>query len=927
MPDRIFFPTFSFLLFSFFLCTAFELSGQIFPEDVRLSGNRSQPFLPKDAMIQSAARIGDLTLVVWGSSRNVTDTSAANVLYRQMLRDTMRLGEPEPLTDDGFYPFDMVRVIALEDYFLVVWNDRQTGSGKTWSVTIDTSGAVGVPQLWEGTYVPTGSGVQTVRLQDRVLAVWNDTASESIVAQQTERNGMASEGPFRLAAGYATGVFPGIPAAGETLIDRGVLPPIVVAADGTIHDVEGKAAAKFSGVYSICSDGSVITLANGLIEEYGSVTDTMPLRTTPAPIPKRMGPWVTVKGSEYIAKDREGGVRVFFSAYMPSDITRCDGDYCPAILEGLFVVTERAPGLFGDPVQADEEIVFWKYYRNSIERIHSYSVDTTRRLCNDAYQQRKTILLQIAMYRPGQSPLIVDDTVHFAGFHGDTSAIWPANAPSIKQLQAERCLSCTQSTVSRLISSGGSRVALAFDSASLTLQAPLASLVASTSHYSPDILRAGNHFLVPALSFGFDSTALTYNWNGAENSVSPAVPSNRIPFFDRSDNARYARMTLHHTGGPPLLHIFQSQVFKGANGEEAFQSLYSLHMPTELGWKEIVRAAPVHPSRFYSVLSVARDPDDGMMLVAAGWLPNLNTGQPADSITVTAYSPDGNLLWQADSLKVASLGFHLVPLQGGRFAGIGFDKRIYQFDGDSLLESGLPLPLISSSYRTFYDESFLWAYESLNTISIERRNSRGELIKHRQVPVNSGSGDYHFCFNPSDSAVALLFTRRFTGTPQENGVWAIILDKELQVTDTLRRISVASGSVARPSGIFYNDTLYAVWEDSRNGNPEIYGNAVVPVTRAAPAGVGDEGMREEGIIASVCPDPAGTIIRINLRKEAGPDARAELWDMAGKRRYSTDIPAGTARFDLPCEALTEGLYILRVLQNNRQESEKILIVR
>lgn len=927
MPDRIFFPTFSFFLFSFFLFSVFELPGQIFPEDIRLSGSRPQPFLPKDAMIGSAARIGDLTLVVWGSSRNVTDTSTANVLYRQMLRDTVPIGKPERLTGDGFYPFDMVRVVPLEDYFLVVWNDRQTGSDRTWSVTIDTSGAVGMPQLWEGNHVPAGGGVHAVRLGDRGLAVWNDTATGSILAQQTDRNGMGTEGPFRLAAGYATDVFPDIPAAGETLIDRGVLPPIVIATDGTIRDVEGKAAEKFAGVYSIRSDGSVVTLANGLMEEYGSVTDTMPLRTTPAPIPKRMDLWVTIHGSEYIGKDREGRLRIFFSAYMPGDMTHCDGDYCPAILEGLFVVTERAPGLFGDPVQADEEIVFWKYYRNSIQRIHSYSVDTTHRLCNGAYQQRKTILLQIAMYRPGQSHLIVDDTAHVTAFQGDTSAIWFANAPPLQQLQAERCSSCEQSTVSRLISSGGSRVALVSDSASLILHAPVATLVASTSNHSPHLLRAGNHFLVPALSFGFDSTALTYSWNGAGDSVSPAVPSNQIPFFDRSNDARYARMTLHNSGGPPLLHIFQSQESRGTNGEEAFQSLYSLHMLTESGWQEIARAAPVHPSRFYSVLSVARDPDDGTILVAAGWLPNLNTGQPADSITVAAYSPDGNLLWQVDSLKIKSIGFHLVPLQGGRFAGIGFDKRIYQFDGDSLLESGSPLPEISSSYRTFYDESFLWAYESLNTIYIEQRNGRGELLRQQQIPVSSGSGDYHFCFNPSDSAIALLFTRRFTGTPQQDGVWAIILDKELRVTDTLRRISVASGSVAHPSGIFHNDTLYAVWEDSRNGNSEIYGNAVVPVTRAAPAGVGNEEMREEGIIASICPNPASAIIRIDLRKEAGPDARAELWNMAGKQVGSVDIPAGVQRFDWRCAALTDGLYILRIRQNDRQESEKILIVR
>ena len=114
------------------LFTVATTNAQVFPEDIRLSSDVLQMNLPDNAKVQSAARIGELTLVVWGSSRKVTKDSVANLLYWQMIRGTTPIGEPLALTDDQSNPFEYVQIISLSTRFLVFWNDTRGGKTQTY---------------------------------------------------------------------------------------------------------------------------------------------------------------------------------------------------------------------------------------------------------------------------------------------------------------------------------------------------------------------------------------------------------------------------------------------------------------------------------------------------------------------------------------------------------------------------------------------------------------------------------------------------------------------------------------------------------------------------------------------------------------------------------------------------------------------------
>src|SRR5438128_15612 len=111
-------------------------------DDVRLSTEPLQMILPADAQIQSAARIGELTLVVWGTTRLEPDSSVVNMLVMQLLRDTTLVGPQRVLTSNAARPSGFVQVMAVRDRFLVVWNDRRGGDSAAYVQRVDSSGVL-----------------------------------------------------------------------------------------------------------------------------------------------------------------------------------------------------------------------------------------------------------------------------------------------------------------------------------------------------------------------------------------------------------------------------------------------------------------------------------------------------------------------------------------------------------------------------------------------------------------------------------------------------------------------------------------------------------------------------------------------------------------------------------------------------------------
>jgi hypothetical protein len=103
---------------------------------------RDEGFLPiGDAAIESAARIGDYALVVWGSVlADTTPEGTRNILRMQRFRGTGIAGEQTTVTGRDAMPYGSVRVVALRDRFVLLWNDRRSAAPGIYMQQVDSGG-------------------------------------------------------------------------------------------------------------------------------------------------------------------------------------------------------------------------------------------------------------------------------------------------------------------------------------------------------------------------------------------------------------------------------------------------------------------------------------------------------------------------------------------------------------------------------------------------------------------------------------------------------------------------------------------------------------------------------------------------------------------------------------------------------------------
>ena len=143
--------------------------------DVLLSRPPVEPVIPDDLRVQSAARMGSVRLVVWGTTLDGAG-GVAGALMAQLDDDSIPRGVPMALVSPPARPSAMVRVVPLAARFLVLWNDRRPGAEGLYGRVVDPSGAPGPERLyWPG--VVGSSGIATHIVSTGVMLLWNDTSA------------------------------------------------------------------------------------------------------------------------------------------------------------------------------------------------------------------------------------------------------------------------------------------------------------------------------------------------------------------------------------------------------------------------------------------------------------------------------------------------------------------------------------------------------------------------------------------------------------------------------------------------------------------------------------------------------------------------------------------------------------------------------
>ncbi|MGE3800821.1 MAG: T9SS type A sorting domain-containing protein [Candidatus Kapaibacterium sp.] len=251
------------------------------PENVLLSRDPLVPTLPTDIQIQSAASIGNVELVVWGSTKQNASGGIQNVLYSQIVLDNQPVGIPEIITGEDAVPYGFVEVLTVGNHFRVLWNDRRVGAVGLYQRDIDLQGT----PLADEEFVAEGKGLKI----------------------------------------YTVDLFDG-----ATIVELSGQPPLFIYSDGRI-DRRRINPFYFSSPSVIAPDSSLALIRGDSLYTYRTMFDTLPTRVV---FYHREDSIVAL--TEVLILDSTGRYRMFFvTARAPEEFSYFDADVQFRLVSGV----------------------------------------------------------------------------------------------------------------------------------------------------------------------------------------------------------------------------------------------------------------------------------------------------------------------------------------------------------------------------------------------------------------------------------------------------------------------------------------------------------------------------------------------------------------------------------------------------------------
>lgn len=258
--------------------TAATATGQLLPENLKLSQTRLQPVVPPSVRIQAVAGNDGVDLVVWGSSMREGDR-AHPVLYFAILQDSAILIPPTRLTGLESFPNTFVQVLPLSGRWGVIWTNDTGANARSRCVVVSPDGSLGGQfELWEGHPI-TRHGAQAVRMGSADFICWSDTGEVEVVGRWLPHEAnlpdpmiLVDSGYLYLTRDYCSNINGG-------LIETSVGNFHLVKDDRSQTRLQMPALDKSYDVYTVDDSCSLYVAREDTVSRYVSILDEEPETT------------------------------------------------------------------------------------------------------------------------------------------------------------------------------------------------------------------------------------------------------------------------------------------------------------------------------------------------------------------------------------------------------------------------------------------------------------------------------------------------------------------------------------------------------------------------------------------------------------------------------------------------------------------------
>lgn len=895
------------ILLAILSCVLLAPSGAGAQEsDVRLSGDYMQPVLPPDAQIQAADSIGDLTLVVWGSTVPQTGGTSRNVLLMQIVRGNLPLGTPEILTSPEAWPSGFVQVLAAGNQFVVLWNDRREGPLQAYLRRVGGDGALSAEQMLDGDAIAPQGAAWGARAGGYDL-LWN-SSNGSIRGRRTDADGAFLEAARTIAAGSFARALSPAELPGTTLLDLGPAGWLVLSGNDSPRSFTSPLP------YHVGGDGGLLAIDGDRLNAFGSIADPQPLRSARFTVPD-----TALAGSLLVGRDPAGRPLVSYTVLRQRNIGT---EYIFLYLQP-YAMVETAPGVFSapEPAGAGAEVLFTTSCHTVSVAADSVQIE---RSCRNRYPV--SFHLRISTTAPdGCSPP--------SGTWQETISLVFADSLLFSPSQRypygnyDPCAPIPPVTVLRLASDSASMVAFARDSAAIRLPGPAAMQNRNLPEADPVLAQEGNTVLVGWRTTGNTPSATAGIWNPAGGGMSQPERLTLGDINDRSirtlgNSLRLAtedRSALGGSGGGGAILEAKTHL-RGEFPEYAAEwddnSYYRLGGS---GWQEVDINRRHDAGNTSSMLSVKYNPDEKTTLLA---LQRTSTGTGYSWTQLILWDSLGGEIWRGDSVPwVEGLTPQYMPLRDSQSI-VAYLGGMQHINGTELGEKGTGTGLRQGGYAPFiklYGEFLAQPYEIfLRGIMLEIIGTDFTIqAKSPPLPTLQTLPDPPFDMlallqHPLDSGLIFLYG-------DSAGIHMDLFNRELVQQRSGVTVSATTGFAGELSALMHGDSLFVVWSDTRNGIADIYGRAIGLNGTSGVAAPGSSGTAPHALRVAAAPNPAaGSVLFSWEATAAGPEATILITDMLGARVAQFTAPAGAGEVRWDCSLLPPGVYHVAVTSGNRR---------
>ncbi len=883
--------------------------------DIRLSYDLLQPVLPADAQIHAADSIGEMTLVVWGSTAYSADSSIQNVLWMQLVHRNKAVEAPRRLTGQQAHPSGIVQVLGLAGRFLVVWNDHRDGEARAYIQRVAMHGEISPEELLDAQAAVTAQPIAWgARLQGYDL-LWNGTNGEI----RARRSGTATEFlepartimPGSFARALHPDSYPGI-----TLLDRGGDGWAILFRDDSIHTFS------LPYPYHVGRDGSLAAINGNQVTTYESIIRPQIKRSFMVPLPD-----TALSGSPLIGHNSAGQIIITYAVIHGDTLSRF---YNTMYLDSYRII-ETAPGQLSEPhlIERTELLSVAKCNALSIsmERITIQRACNNRSLSTYPYAVRITpdSTCPIAdTYVRDTVVLVFTDSVVFSPSHQ-----WPYT-------NYDPCRSEPAITLVRTAAESHSRVAvIGSDTVVVRLSAPVAMARENVAELNPALAYQGGSLLIAWRTAGTAAPlAIIGAWNPLEATVREV---DRLLVGDPDD--RSIGSLLGTTGWTAQN---RSELIDGGGGGAVlaantrwrgeFQQYArewdekSYHQMTASGWRRIELGDRPELALWSTPLSVNYNPDERTTLFAMQHVDLLSAEQWSQLVL---WDSLGNEVWRTDSMPwIAGHGLQFIPLGDSQSVAV-YLNGMQLVNGSTPGSRSTAVGLRQGSSAPFiklYGAQMLQPYERYpEGVFLEIIDTTFHVVAtspplpHLPMMPSPPFDAITMLQHPRDSGIIILYG-------DMNGIRMDLFDTQLDPQQSGIRISTTTTFAGGLAAVMRDDSLVVVWKDTRNGAGDIYGRALrLPTTASVEREKELPNIPGASLHITAVPNPASQTVLFTW-KAAGSsgDALITIRDMLGRdiARFTAAATTGYAHCNIA--DLAAGIYHVMVSIGHRHGAYKLI---